>query len=94
MTEKEYVLAFDTANEVIAIGIGLIDSAAKRISCVASVEVEARRASNTRLLACVDELLANAGVARESIACVAVGRGPGSFTGVRKIGRASCRERV
>lgn len=83
MTEKEYVLAFDTANEVIAIGIGLIDSAAKRISCVASVEVEARRASNTRLLACVDELLANAGVARESIACVAVGRGPGSFTGVR-----------
>ena len=83
MTEKEYVLAFDTANEVIAIGVGLIDSAAKRISRVASVEVEARRASNTRLLACVDELLANAGVAREGIACVAVGRGPGSFTGVR-----------
>lgn len=83
MTEKEYVLAFDTANEVIAIGVGLIDRASKRISCVASAEVEARRASNTQLLARIDELLSSAHVERASIACVAVGRGPGSFTGVR-----------
>ncbi len=32
---------------VIAIGVGLIDRVSKRISCVASAEVEARRASNT-----------------------------------------------
>ncbi len=43
----------------------------------------ARRASNTQLLPRIDELCAQAGVGRGEIACVAVGRGPGSFTGVR-----------
>lgn len=78
-----YVLAFDTANEVIAIGLGRLDAAARSIELVASVEVEARRASNTQLVLRIDELCARAGVAREKIACVCVGRGPGSFTGVR-----------
>ena len=76
-----YVLAFDTANEVI--GLGRLDAAARSIELVASVEVEARRASNTQLVPRIDELCARAGVAREKIACVCVGRGPGSFTGVR-----------
>lgn len=78
-----YVLAFDTANEVIAIGLGRLDAAARSIELVASVEVEARRASNTQLVPRIDELCARASVAREKIACVCVGRGPGSFTGVR-----------
>ena len=78
-----YVLAFDTANEVVAIGLGRLDAAARSIELVASVEVEARRASNTQLVPRIDELCARAGVAREKIACVCVGRGPGSFTGVR-----------
>ena len=78
-----YVLAFDTANEVIAIGLGKLEAATRSIECVASVEVEARRASNTQLLPRIDELCAQAGVGRGEIACVAVGRGPGSFTGVR-----------
>lgn len=78
-----YVLAFDTANEVIAIGLGRLDAAARSIELVASVEVEARRASNTQLVPRIDELCARTGVAREKIACVCVGRGPGSFTGVR-----------
>lgn len=78
-----YVLAFDTANEVIAIGLGRLDAAARSIELVAGVEVEARRASNTQLVPRIDELCARAGVAREKIACVCVGRGPGSFTGVR-----------
>lgn len=78
-----YVLAFDTANEVIAIGLGRLDAAARSIELVASAEVEARRASNTQLVPRIDELCARAGVAREKIACVCVGRGPGSFTGVR-----------
>ena len=78
-----YVLAFDTANEAIAIGLGRLDAAARSIELVAGVEVEARRASNTQLVPRIDELCARAGVAREKIACVCVGRGPGSFTGVR-----------
>ena len=82
-TERSFVLAFDTANEVIAIGLGKLEAATRSIECVASVEVEARRASNTQLLPRIDELCAQAGVGRGEIACVAAGRGPGSFTGVR-----------
>ena len=78
-----YVLAFDTANEVISIGLGALHPESKTIESVASVEVRAHRASNTQLLPHVDELLAEHGIARGDIACVACGRGPGSFTGVR-----------
>ena len=81
--EKTYVLAFDTANEVIAIGVGRLNAASRSIEPVASAEVEARRASNTQLLPRIDALLSECGVQRGEIACVAVGRGPGSFTGVR-----------
>ena len=82
-TERSYVLAFDTANEVIAVGLGLLHPDAREVECVAAVEVEARRASNTQLLPRIDGLCEATGVARGEIACVAVGRGPGSFTGVR-----------
>ena len=50
---------------------------------MATFEVQARRASNTRLLPEIDALLKEHGFGRDRIACVAVGRGPGSFTGVR-----------
>lgn len=78
-----YILAFDTANEVIAIGLGVADEADRSISAVSSVEVEARRASNTQLLPRIDALLAEQGVSKGDIVCVVCGRGPGSFTGVR-----------
>ena len=100
MPETAYALAFDTANEVISIGLGRLNAAACAVEPVAAVEVAAHRASNTQLLVRVDALLREAGVERGQLACVCVGRGPGSFTGVRiamataKIGRASCRERV
>ena len=83
MMEKNYVLAFDTANEVIAVGLGRLRAEDKTVEEMAAVQVEAHRASNTRLLPEIDQLMARAGVAREQLACVAVGRGPGSFTGVR-----------
>ncbi len=78
-----YVLAFDTANEVIAIGLGVLHAESLAVEVVASVEASAHRASNTQLLPRVDALLAERGVARDELACVVVGRGPGSFTGVR-----------
>lgn len=81
--QRIYALAFDTANEVIAIGVGLLNSCDCSVQAVSLTEVAAHRASNTQLLPQIDSLLKNAGIKREQIACVVVGRGPGSFTGVR-----------
>lgn len=80
---KDFVLAFDTANEMISVGIGRLDCKAHTIELVASQETEAFRASNVKLLPEIDTLLAEAGVSRDQVACVVCGRGPGSFTGVR-----------
>lgn len=94
MTQRAYVLAFDTANEVVAVGIGRVaarkegEYAATNKPCslgdvVATKEVAAHRASNTVLLGEVDALLTETGVSKDEIAAVVCGRGPGSFTGVR-----------
>ena len=63
--------------------MGTLHPETKTIELVASAEVRAHRASNTQLLPRIDELLAEHGIGRDGIACVACGRGPGSFTGVR-----------
>ncbi len=81
--DRDLVLAFDTANEIVAIGVGRLVSDGRSVETVATFKVQARRASNTRLLPEIDALLKERGFARDRIACVAVGRGPGSFTGVR-----------
>ena len=94
MAEHAYILAFDTANEVVAAGPGRFDAASRddlatlSLPCAlsdiaAAREVEAHRASNTVLLSLVDDVLAEAGVSKDMIAAVVCGRGPGSFTGVR-----------
>ena len=88
MAQGAYVLAFDTANEIVAVGLGRVAQGGAAASCplpgvVATREVAAHRASNTVLIAQVDELLAEAGVAKDDIAAIVCGRGPGSFTGVR-----------
>ncbi|MBR2791023.1 MAG: tRNA (adenosine(37)-N6)-threonylcarbamoyltransferase complex transferase subunit TsaD [Eggerthellaceae bacterium] len=84
---REYVLAFDTANEVIALGVGRlhpgVDGTSPSIDIIAGERIAAHRASNTRLLPEIDALLERLGVPREALTCVCVGRGPGSFTGVR-----------
>ena len=77
------VLAFDTANEVIALGVGVLDERAKTIRCIHSEVSEAHRASNTQLIPSIDRVLSHYGIARAQISCVVCGRGPGSFTGVR-----------
>ena len=80
---QRYVVAFDTANEVIALGIGVLDVQTKTIQCVHSETTCAHRASNTRLIPIIDCALSRLGITREQLACVVCGRGPGSFTGVR-----------
>lgn len=80
---RDYVLALDTSNEVIALGLGKLDRAGKRIEFRRDHQVPAFRASNTKLIGCIEELLAEEGIASSRIASVVCGRGPGSFTGVR-----------
>ena len=82
-SSTQYVLAFDTANEVVALGVGKLAVDERRVDIVATREIQAHRASNTTLVPAIDELLGQLGISRSSIACVCVGRGPGSFTGVR-----------
>lgn len=83
MSRRHIILAFDTSNEVIAIGLGVPDVSSRTVTCLAQASIPARRASNTQLLVRIDELLQAHDVEREDISCVACGRGPGSFTGVR-----------
>lgn len=83
MAKSSYVLAFDTANEVIAIGVGRLDEQTRSVEVLRSDVIAARRASNTKLLPSIDDAARACGVSRGDIACVVVGRGPGSFTGVR-----------
>lgn len=73
-------LAFDTSTDHLALGIGDLDA---RDAVLAADDFAAPRAANTVVLAAIERLLERAGVASSSIAAVAVGRGPGSFTGVR-----------
>ena len=80
---RDVVLAFDTSNEVIAIGLGRLDAATRTVAPLAAREIPAHRASNTKLLSAIDGLMLETGVSRAQIACIACGRGPGSFTGVR-----------
>ena len=68
MTDKAYVLAFDTANETVAVGLGRLDAEARAVELVAQLQVAAHRASNTQLLPRVDELLQEAGVPMRLVA--------------------------
>ena len=81
MSGEKYILAFDTANESICVGLGKLD--ADKINYYSGSEVEAHRASNQMLLPEIDKLLKKTNVSREQITSICVGRGPGSFTGVR-----------
>ncbi|MCD8316194.1 MAG: tRNA (adenosine(37)-N6)-threonylcarbamoyltransferase complex dimerization subunit type 1 TsaB, partial [Eggerthellaceae bacterium] len=82
-TVASYAVALDTSNEVIAAGLGRLDDNSKAAIPVASKSVEAFRASNTKLLSTIDEVLKEAKVQKDELSCVVIGRGPGSFTGVR-----------
>ena len=70
------LLAFETATEACSVAVYLDGRVLERF------EVAPRR--HTELaLPWAEQLLAEAGIARSSLDAVAVGRGPGAFTGVR-----------
>lgn len=75
------VLAFDTASEQVALAIGERDGA--RIELLAEGDFSAPRQALSALLPAVERLLARSGRAISDVGEIVVGRGPGSFTGVR-----------
>lgn len=73
-------IAFDTATDHLAVGVGDLDRPGELLG---GVDMPAPRAANTVLLSTVERVLADIGLAPGDLAAVACGRGPGSFTGVR-----------
>ncbi len=73
-------IAFDTATDHLAVGVGDLDRPGELL---AGVDMPAPRAANTVLLSTVERVLAEAGLSPGVLSAVACGRGPGSFTGVR-----------
>ncbi len=76
------LLLLDTATETVAVGLALVESTG-RVEVLSDVSRVAPRKANTVLLSWVLDALNEAGCALADIDGVAVGRGPGSFTGVR-----------
>lgn len=78
---SKFAIAFDTSNEVVCVGLGKVSQAS--IEFIDESIVSANRCSNQLLLTLIDKLLKSNNVAKESLSVIGVGRGPGSFTGVR-----------
>ena len=74
-------LALDTSTEELAVGLGSFTP--EEVHLVGEVNLDVPRASLTHLVPSIQTLVASAGLAVREIGAVIVGRGPGSFTGVR-----------
>jgi tRNA threonylcarbamoyl adenosine modification protein YeaZ len=75
------LLALDTATERTTAGVARLDD--DRLEVLGAAVVDAPRAAMSRLLPMTESLLAAHGLAVFDVGGVIVGRGPGSFTGVR-----------
>lgn len=85
---SEIVVCIDTSTEVIALALGTREGLS--VTAVASRDTHAARESLSRLFPLLEQTLDEAGLTVDAITEVVVGRGPGSFTGVR-IGVASAK---
>ena len=81
MPVSQILLALDSATERTTVGIARLDD--ERLDVLGSAVVDAPRAAMSRLLPMTESLLAANGLTIAEVGGVIVGRGPGSFTGVR-----------
>ena len=75
------LLAMDTATERTTVGLARVDD--ERVEMIGAAVVDAPRAAMSRLLPMVEALLAAHDLGVSNVDGIIVGRGPGSFTGVR-----------
>lgn len=76
-----FALAFDTATEEVAVGLGSIGP--RGVHLLGETNLDVPRASLTHLVPTISRLLESVGRDVSEVDAVVVGRGPGSFTGVR-----------
>ncbi|HUG36360.1 MAG TPA: tRNA (adenosine(37)-N6)-threonylcarbamoyltransferase complex dimerization subunit type 1 TsaB [Candidatus Limnocylindrales bacterium] len=74
-------LAFDTSGAQGSVALGRVS--AEGLEVLSHVAIEERMEQAARLVPAIDEALRAAGIERTGLAGIAVGEGPGSFTGVR-----------
>jgi N6-L-threonylcarbamoyladenine synthase len=74
-------LALDTSTSMTAVALGEIGD--EGVSLIAETNLEAPRAALTHLVPSIMRLLESSGHVIADVGAVVVGRGPGSFTGVR-----------
>jgi len=72
----ERLLAFDTATETLSVAL----LANGRSACI---DGDGGALASQRLLPCIRQLLADAGVTLQQLQAIGFGRGPGAFTGLR-----------
>ena len=75
------LLALDTATERTTVGLARMSE--QELELIGAAVVDAPRAAMSRLLPMAESLLAANGFTIADVGGVIVGRGPGSFTGVR-----------
>ena len=83
---RALVVAIDTSTDMLACALARLadgDAARGRVELLAAGDHMCRRHANEELVNTLDGVLAQAGVSMDEVDAVLVGRGPGSFTGVR-----------
>lgn len=85
-SDSRIVLAFDTSTDMLACAVARwtpLKSRGAALEILASADHLCRRQANVELVGSVQEALTKAGCGMPDVDAVFVGRGPGSFTGVR-----------